>query len=215
MILDLASTGFEQLGLDIVLDASHDAIMSSWVAAGLEEGHEFDDGFHYAELASFLKNGRTHKVSLHLVDSTSGKAHLNVGYFLGESDLPKGSRVNLRKIHKVLDSLSVPCVVSCFATGHFPLDQHKPILTLPLMKFNMPHEYFDEIRGIRLAKLKDGVEDESAALDFFKEGEIHVFVQTRYSAVIDAKVPASALQRLVNLKDHAVTKVQSGASEGA
>ena len=109
--------------------------------------------------------------------------------------------------------MAVPSSVVSVAEGDISSDRFRPILTLPLLQFNMPHEFFDEVRGFRLAKLKDGAESESVALDMHEEGEFHVYAQTTFSTTASSHIPSSALARLAKLRDHAVTEIEQDISE--
>ena len=75
------------------------------------------------------------------------------------------------------------------------------------MRFNMPSDYFDEVRGIRLAKLEDGAESHSVALDMHEEGELHIYAQTNYTTTLSSAIASDALTRLTELKGHAVAEV--------
>ena len=78
----------------------------------------------------------------------------------------------------------------------------------------MPHQFFDELRGIRVVKLRNGVESDSVALDIHEEGELHVYAQTSYVTTSSSDVPSDALVQLCELKNHAVTEIQPDIPEG-
>ena len=207
MIVDLASSGFEHLRLYISLEADYDEVRRSGDSAGLTAGHRSKDDFHYLERAGFRKDGRHHRVEAHLSASAKDSSSMTLVYTLGEVPKLRTRRANLKKIGLVLDDLAVSCSVVCSASGDFSPDRFKPIVGLPLLRFNMPHGFFDELRGVRLVKLTDGVESDSVALDIHEEGELHVDAQTDYATTLSSNVPSDALARLVKLRDHAVTEV--------
>ena len=208
MIVNLSDSGFVHLRLTISLESGYEDIRQSWESVGLSEGHRFRDDFHYLELAGFRRGGKQYRVEARLSAVVDDNSRLTLAYGLGEVQRQRTRRANLTKIGLFLDNLAVPCSVVCFAGGDFTTDQYTPILGLPLLRFNMPHEFFDELRGIRLAKIDDGTESDSVALDMHEEGELHVSVQTTYSTTTSSDIPSEALTKLTELMSHAVTEAQ-------
>ena len=215
MIVDLASSGFEHLTLNISFEASRDAVRQSWEAAGFKPEQSDSEAIHYGEIAHFRKNNHHYQVFIHLFLSEENSFHLTLNYTLDENQKSRALRTNLRKMDNFLDGLAAPCSVTCFSVGDVPSDRFKPIFGLPLLKLNMPHGFFDEIRGIRLAKLEDGVESESVALDLIEDDKLRVFPQTKYNTTLNSNISSGALTRLASLKSHAVTEIQPDVSEGA
>ena len=204
MIIDLAASGFEHLVLDIDIETSPDEINEAWASKDLPAGHPIGGDVHYVALAGFRKRGSVYRMHVHVVASPTAKHNVSITYYRGGPDLSPEQRSNLDMIGKFLQDLSMPCSVSCHAGGDFSSVGIKPMMALPLVRFSMPHSYFDEVRGIRLAKLVDGVDNESVGLDLVDDGQLRVFAQARYDAVLDSSTPAKALRQLVKLKNHAV-----------
>ena len=201
------------LRLIISLEAGYDEVREAWESVGLSAGHRFGDDFHYLELAGFRRGGRDYRVDARLRASAKGSSSLTLSYVLGEIRRKKARRANLDKIERVLIDLASPCSVVCFAHADVPSDRFKPIVGLPLLRFNMPDKYFDEVRGVRVAKLKDNIEIDSVALDIHEEGELHVYAQTTYTTSLGSDIVSNALARLAVLRDHAVTEVQPDIQE--
>jgi hypothetical protein len=208
VIVALADSKFNNLNLTVAFSAEYDEVRKAWESSGLKTGHPDDNEFHYLELAGFRKGGKYYSVRARLSVSVKDSSSLSLEYTLGRVRNPKVRRANLDKIGLVLDSLKVPCTVDCFAVADLSLKSFKPIFALPFMRFNMPNEFFDEIRGIRLVKLREGVEEVSVALDMYEEGAVHVFARTRYGAPLSSNITSEALVRLERLRDSVVTAIQ-------
>lgn len=215
MIIDLASNGFHRLRLNILLEADQNEVAEVWENVNLEAGHKFGDGFHYLDIAGFRKNSRDYRVHASLSTSTRDESLMTLDYASGTVKRQKTRRANLNKVGLFLDTLAVSCSVDCVASGDFSTNRFKPIIDLPLIRFNMPYEFFDELRGVRLAKLKDGVESDGVTLDMHEGGELHVTTQTSYSTTSSSFLPSDALDRMIEIKGHAVTETQSDNSEEA
>ena len=215
VIIDLASSGFHRLRLNILLEAEQNEVREAWEEVDLAAGHKFGDGFHYLDLAGFRKNSRDYRVHASLSTSTQDGSLMTIEYAFGTVKRQKTRRANLNKVGLFLDTLAVSCSVDCVASGDFSTNRFKPIIDLPLIRFNMPYEFFDELRGVRLAKLKDGAESDSVALDMHEGGELHVTAQTSYNTTSGSFLPSDALSRVVEIKGHAVTESQSDNSEEA
>lgn len=215
VIIDLASSGFHRLRLNILLEAEQNEVREAWEEVDLAAGHKFGDGFHYLDIAGFRKNSRDYRVHASLSTSTQDGSLMTIEYAFGTVKRQKTRRANLNKVGLFLDTLAVSCSVDCVASGDFSTNRFKPIIDLPLIRFNMPYEFFDELRGVRLAKLKDGVESDSVALDMHEGEELHVTIQTSYSTTSSSYLPSDALARVIELKGHAVTETQSDNSEEA
>ena len=218
MIVDLASSGFEHLTLNISFEASPDAVRQLWEAAGFKPDQPDSDEIHYVEAATFRKNNHPYQVLTLLFLNEGNSFRLAINYTSDENQTSQTSRIlrpNLRKMDKFLDSLAMPCSVACLSVGDIPSNRFKPIFGLPLLKFNMPHGFFDEIRGVRLVKLHGGVENESVALDLVEDDKLRVFAQTTYTTTLNSSVSRGALTRLASLKSHAVIEIQPDVSEGA
>lgn len=208
MIIDLTSSGFRFLTLFITLEASHDEVRKIWESTGLEDGHRVGDGYHYLEIAGFRTGGQYYRVNVELTTGEEDGPSLILHYALGELRRKKARRANLDKIGRALNDLACPCSVGCSAHADVPSDRFKPIVGLPLLQFNMPHEYFDEIRGIRVARRMDDGESESVGLDMQEEGELHVYAQTSFKTALSSNVVSDALSRLATLRNRAITEVQ-------
>ena len=208
MIVDLASSGFTSLILIITLEASPDEVRNLWESVGLPPGHRVRDGFHCLEMAGFRRRGRYYRMDARLTTSGNDNPSLTLTYAsLEEIRRNKARRANLDKIGRLLHDLASPCAVVCLAHADVPLNLFKPLVGLPLLRFNMPHEYFDEVRGIRVVKLKDNVESDSVALDMHEEGKLHVYAQTTYTTTLGSDIASDALTRMARLRGCAVTEV--------
>lgn len=215
MIIDLAGDRLYRLRLDIFLESDRNEVTDVWKNVNLGGGHEFGEGFHYLDLAGFRKDNRNYRVHARLSTSTQGRAIMTLDYAFGTVKKQRTRRANLDKVGLFLDTLAVSCSVDCVASGDFSTDLFKPIVDLPLIRFNMPYGFFDEIRGVRFAKLKDGVESDSVALDMHESGELHVTTQTNYSTKSSSFLPSDALARIVEIKGHVLTEIQSDNPEKA
>ena len=215
VIIDLAGNGLYRLRLDISLEADRNLVAEVWENVNLGGGHEFGDGFHYLDLAGFRKGHRNYRVYARLSTSTQDGAIMTLDYVFGTVKRQRTRRANLDKVGLFFDTLAVSCSVGCVASGDFSTGLFKPIVDLPLIRFNIPYGFFDEIRGVRFAKLKDGIESDSVALDMHEGGELHVTTQTSYSTKSSSLLPSDALDRIVEIKGHAVTETQSDNPERA
>lgn len=213
MIVDLASSGFQHMSLHIDFEAGCENIRTLWESHGLASGHRAGDEFHYRELAGFRKDGQHYRVQIRLLANEDGSSGMGIAYQLGRVPRPSARRANLSKVGSILDALRVPCSVSSMAHGDFPADRFKPIISLPLIRFNMPHVYFDEIRGVRLAKIRDGVESDSVDMAISDEDELHVFAETSYNTISGSDLPVDSLARLTALRYQAVVEVRPDTQE--
>ena len=216
MIVDLTRSGFADLRLIVSFEASFDDVRRSWESAGLPvDGHWFGDDYHCLEIAAYRKGGQNYRVDARVTISKKGNSSLIINYVFGEIRRRKERRSNLNKIELFLDDLASVCSVVCLGHADVPTDRFKPIIDLPLLRFNMPHEYFDEIRGIRLVKLRADDERDSVALDIQVEGELHVYAQTTYTANLGSDIASKSLSRLVALKDRSIAEIQTDSGRQA
>ena len=153
------------------------------------------------------REGRYYRVLAKMSVSIGERSFMTLEYSLGRIRVRR-ARSNLSKLGFVLDELALPCSVICSADGDLPSKEFRPIVGLPFLQFNMPYEFFDEIRGVRLAKLNDGVESDSVAIDIYEDDNFHIHAQTSYNTELSSSLPSEALVRLTDLKSHAVTEVQ-------
>ncbi len=151
--------------------------------------------------------------SLVLARDEGNEARFSLSYSYGEGRITKEHRSNMDKLARVLDNLAAPCSVVCLATGDFSTDTLMPIVGLPLMRFHTSHSHFDEIRGIRLVRLEGDIESSSVVIDMYPENLLRVSTETTYNALTNSNMPADALRRLTNLKDHAVVEVPAATQE--
>ncbi len=215
MFVNLASSGFSHLMLSIHLEADYNIVGRAWETIDLKEGEQHGSGFHYNEFAGFRRGGKNYIVFANLTVNAEEGSDLTLVYNFIEAPVRKVWRDNLSKLERLLDRLEVPCSVVPSASGSFSSDRFKPMLGLPLMRFNTPNEFFDEIRGFRIARLKDGSENDSVALDMHDESAFHVYAQTNYSTNTSSHIPTDALARLTKLRDHAITEIRLDISEEA
>ncbi len=212
MIVDLARSGFNHLGVHISLETSPVVVRGAWESVELGQIHRVGDHLHALVSAGFQKGGRHYRVDARLWTSAS-TSYLTLNYFLAHSRVSANRRATLNRLGLLLDNLSGPCTVTCSSSGQFRLDRFKPLLELPLIRFGAGCSFFDEIRGIRLAKVQDGTESDSVALDLYTENEIHVYTQASYTTTSSSDISPKALVRLVQLKDHALTEVEEVTEE--
>ena len=209
MIIDLTKSGFKNLSLIVSFEASGDVVSTACESVGFSSAHRSGEDSHYLELAAYRRGGRSYRVSARLIASAKGNSSLTLNYVPGEVRRGKGRRANLDKIGHVLDDLASPCSVVCLAHADVPTDRFKPIVGLPLLRFNMPHEYFDEVSGIRLTKLRSDGAIDGVVLEIHEESELHINADATYTTTLSANMALDALTRLANIRDHAVTQVQS------
>lgn len=213
MIVDLVGSGFQNMSLHIHMESGLEDIRALWESRGLASGHRSGDEFHYRELAGFRKDGQHYGVQVLLSANEDGSSWMSITYRRGRVPRPRARRSNLSNLGSILDAMHVPCSVSSMAHGDFPSDRFKPIVSLPLMQFNEPHGYFDEIRGVRLAKIRDGVESDAVDIDISDEDELHVTTETSYSAISGSDLPGGSLARLTELRYQAVVEVRRDTQE--
>lgn len=210
MIVDLTRCGFANLRLIVSFEASFDGVKQSWESAGLPvDGHWFGDDYHSLEIATYRKGGQNHRVDARLTIGKDGGSSLIINYVVGEIRRTVERRRNLTKIEAFLDDLEAVCSVVCLGHTDVPIDRFKPIIGLPLLEFNMPNAHFDEIRGIRLVKLKANDEQDSVALDMQVKGELHVYAQTTYNSNLGSDLASKSLSRLIALKDRSISEIQT------
>ncbi len=174
---------------------------------GLAVQHRQGDDFHYSEIGGFRKGGLSYRVLMRIVASGDDNSYLLMEYGPGRVERPRARRVNLDKVGAILDDLRVPCAVNGMAAGEFASDRFKPIINLPFLQFNTSLVYFDEIRGVTLARTTEGIES-SVDINISDEDEIQVVAQTDYSAITSSGLPAESLARLTKLRLQAVTEIQ-------
>ncbi len=213
MIVDLAGSGFSHLMLSIHLEASYDSVRQAWESVGLEKGEQSGTDMGYTELAGFRKGGQNYSLFTSLSVVPEEGSNLTLIYEFFGFPVQRELRSNLDKLGRLLDQLEGQCSVVTSASGLFFLDSFKPKFDLPLMRFNMPDDFFSEIRGVRLVKLRDGVAGDSVTLDMLEEGAFHVLVHTAYRTTLRSDIPSTALVRLAELRGHAVTEVRVEVSE--
>lgn len=207
MIVDLAGSGFSHLMLSIHLESGYDSVRQAWESVGLEKGEQSGTDMDYTEFAGFRKGGQNYSVYTNLSVGPEEGSLITLVYNSIESPLQKGWRPNLGKIGRFLDNFAVPCLVVLSSDDFFSLEHFKPMFDLPFLRFNMPGAFFSEVRGIRLAKLRDGVESDVVTLDMLEEGAFYVHTETTYRTTLSSDIPSTALVRLVELRNHAVTEV--------
>ena len=213
MIVSLASSGFRQLRLTVVFDADYNVVRKTWESAGFDTGHPHGKDFHYRELAGYRRGGVYYRVEAMLFADAEESSSITLDYSFGKIRKLRTRRTNLDKIGLFIDDLASPCSVICSAGGILSSDNFRPIVDLPLIRFNSPREYFDEVRGIRLVRLGEGAEDDSVTLDVFDDKELYVYAQTNFASRLSSILPSKALDRLTELKDNAVTAIQQKGSE--
>ena len=212
MIVDLARSGFNHLEVHISLETSQDVVRAAWESVELGQMRRVGDHLYASALSGFQRGGRKYRVNARLSTGASTSS-LTLNYFLAHSRDSAYRRATLNGLGLLLDNLSVPCAVTCSSAGHFRLDRFKPLLELPLIRFGAACSFFDEIRGIRLAKVQDGTESDSVALDLYTENEIHVYTRASYTTTSSSDISPRALVRLTRLKNHALTEVEEVAEE--
>ena len=213
MIVNLDSSGFDHMMLHIHFEADLKDMKGLCESRGLTLLHPHGDDLHYSVLGGFRKGGLDYRVRMQLIASGDDGSSALIEYRTGKVERPRARRANLNKVGAVLDDLSVACSVNCIATGEFPSDRFKPIISLPLLQFNTPFAYFDEIRGVRLVRTSEGVESDVAIDVSEEDSELQVFAQTTYSATLGSHVPAESLARLTELRLQAVTEVLPDSQE--
>lgn len=209
MIVDLTRSGFANLRLIVSFEASFDGVKRSWESAGLPgDGHWFGDDYHCLETAAYRKGGQNYRVDARLTIGKDGNSSFVINYVIGDIRRTMERRSNLTKMELFLDDLASVCSVVCLGHTDVPIDRFRPIIGLPLLEFNGPNAYFDEVRGIRLVKLKANDERDSVALDLQVEGELHVYLQTTYTSNLGSDLASKSLGRLVTLKDRSIVAIQ-------
>ena len=208
MIVDLAGSGFSHLMLSIHLESDYDSVRQAWESVGLEKEEQNGGDVDYTDFAGFRKGGQNYSVYTSLSVGPEEGSLITLVYNSIEIPPQKGWRPNLDKIGRLLDHFPVPCLVTLSADDFFSLEHFKPMFDLPLLRFNTPGAFFSEVRGIRLAKLRDGVESDVVTLDMLEEGAFYVHAQTTYRTTLSSDIPSTALVRLVELRNHAVTEVR-------
>ena len=182
---------------------------------GLAEWHRHGDDLHFNVLGGFRRRDRDYRVRMQLIASGDDSSSALIEYSPGKVKRPRTGRGNLKRVARVLDDLRVPCSVSGLAAGEFPSARFKPIIGLPLLQFNTPFAYFDEIRGVRFARVREGVESDVSIDVSGDDNELQVLAQTSYSAITGSHLPAELLARLTELRQQAVTEVLPDSQEDA
>ena len=176
-----------------------------WQSVGFDLGHDTDEGSHHLEIAAYRRLGTDYDVLGHLTVSGERDVRLTLDYSEGDGEGRNILRSNLSKMGSVLNSLSVPCAVRCSATTTYDLENSRPLVALPFMRFATSQAYFDEIRGVRFVRLaENGDEVDNVALDTDGQGHLHVFMMTLFDDVSSDRIPNIALRRLVTLRTRAV-----------
>ena len=206
MIVDLQSRAFNHLRLDITLEADREKVKG--LAEGLKLSEQPES--HYSAAAMFRRSGQVYGVLARIcVDAEAESApYMNLQYDLRETvPLSGGLRSRLQEIGSILGDLAAPCSVECFAWGAVPRDRYESIIEIPAMRFRTPRMPFDELRGVRLVKLEDGVEKSSVALDVHTKDDLLFYLSTKFTATSHPRLSSDALRRLVELKNQALVEV--------
>ena len=206
MNLDLSSHRVSRLSLQMDLETNEANARNAWDAAGFEMAHPTDEGSHYLETAAYRRAGQQYLVIARLITGGDTNVRMNLDYHSeGDPVRIRELRTNLDRLGGILSSLGAPCILRCSAMTTYSLDSAEPLLALPLLRFTTSHSFFDEIRGVRLARLsEDGSETESVALDMDEHGHLNVFTMTSFHTVSSAQSPTDALRRIVSLRAKAV-----------
>lgn len=204
--VDLARYQFSQLSLQIRLEVNDTKARTAWNVAGFEVAHVTEDGSHFLEMAGYRRRSQQYRVLARLI---TGGGDVNPRMLLDYSERdPARSRwlrTNLDRLGNILDDIASPCVVRCSAMTTYDLDDAAPLLALPLLRFTTSDAFFDEIRGIRLARLaEDGSEVDNVALDMDEHGHLHVYTTTSFETVSSSRSPIDAVRQLVSLRGKAV-----------
>ena len=213
MNINLASVDFNTLSLHITLGIKWDDVENE---VG-EYGFNLREQKHYVQLAAFRKAGQDYRVLADIRLNVKREPVLNLTYYhldAENSRTPNLLRTHLGNIRRFLDHWTeAPCTVMCYTSYVVATDRYRPIIALPVIRLTTPGLPFNEIRGVRLVKLEEGVEKDSVFLDMVEESSIHLLVQTAFDTSLSSRLPADALARLVALKDRSVIAIEPDSGE--
>ena len=199
MNIDLQKHGFDHLTLRIWPEVTTAAVED--VLNHIEHGNielESDDVL-FAGVGTFSKSAASYGVSL-AIPKRDDSPILIIRY----ASLPREGTTRghltrrFRQLKEIIGRLSASCTV--IGDTHCDLEKGwKPIVSLPLVTFNVPNA-FDQIRGVRLAKMVDGEETESTVVDIDEKGTVGMNLRVLHKTVLSLDTPARTLSLLSTLR---------------
>jgi len=196
--VDLAGVKAERLEIhaDMTLDKNVREALLRWC---------FDEEDRQAGIAAFgtvySKSKVRHAVFTHVTGllNPDEPQHLRIDYEADTMTKPAKGLQPLSKLFATLRPMSGELTFQCFASFTYPWTTYTSLLTLPMKIEESEGLPFDEIRGFRLARVRDDKTVYSAIVDLPTNEEIAHLISFTYSGRFTPQLPAGVLTRATEI----------------
>lgn len=179
----------------------------------------FDEEDRQAGIAAFgtaySKNKVRHAVSARVTGllEPDEPQHLRIDYEVETMAKPAKGLQSLSKLFAILGPMSDKLTFLCFASFTYPWTTHSSLLTLPMKIEESEGLPFDEIRGLRLTRVRDDKMVYTAIVDRPTNEEIAHLISFTYSGRLTPQVPGEILTRATEISLRFVSELPEERTE--